>query len=213
MHSLQLIPRLRWTLLTAALAVLATACALSGSTVAGWLVADASAIGDGQSWRLVTGPFVHATAGHLLWDGAILMIAGALYEDRMRSMWPALLALGIVVPTAAVFVWHPDLAGYYGLSGLNYALIFAAIAFEVRRGNRSWYVVAAALGFSAKIVWQLATAGAGILPMHVAGGVPTITAAHVAGAIIGVAVVFVSASPRIMPRGRGGRATPTPRST
>jgi rhomboid family GlyGly-CTERM serine protease len=193
MHSLRLIPRMRWTVITAAIAVVATGCALSGSFIAQYLVADAGAIGDGQSWRLVSGPFVHATVGHLFWDGAILMMVGALYEERLRAVWPALLAFGTVVPTAAVFVWHPDLAGYYGLSGLTYALVFAAIAYELRRGNRDWYVIVAAVGFTAKICWQVATSGAGILPMDVAGGVPTMTAAHVVGALMGVTVVWVGA--------------------
>lgn len=114
----------------------------------------------------------------------------------MRTAWPALLAFGILVPATAVFVWHPDLAGYYGLSGLTYALIFAAITYELRRGNRDWYVIAAAVGFTAKIVWQLATSGAGILPMEVAGGIPTVTAAHVVGAVMGVTIVLVGRQPR-----------------
>jgi rhomboid family GlyGly-CTERM serine protease len=188
-----------WTLVIAVLAVIATAWG------ADLLVADAERVRDGQVWRLITGPFVHATWGHLARDLCVGGIAGIAYEQPMRRWWPMLCGLALVIPAALVIL--DGAAGYGGLSGVSHAFIAAALAFEVRRrrGRARAYVLALAAIGAVKIGYELIT-GAPAFPMDLGPGVQQAPLAHAAGVVVGAIVGLQAARSRA---GSGGARTPS----
>ena len=168
-----------WTLAVIVLAIFATACVLRDA-----IVADARVF-DGQWWRLVTGPFIHATPGHLVRDLALVAIAGVAYEAPLARVKLPLFGLGVVLPALAVLA-AGDVAWYCGLSGLSHALLAAALVFELvrRRGRARLGVLALCSIAVAKPVFELVT-GAPAFAMSLGDGVVQVPLAHVAGVLVG----------------------------
>ena len=181
------------TLVVAGLATMATLIAIAtdvGDQAAPWLVADSARIRAGELWRLLTGPFVHATAGHLLRDLAVCAIVGVAYEAALRRCFPALTATTLVLPTLAVVVVDVELGGYYGLSGMSHGLIAAAITYELMTRRRDRYLVKlAGVALIVKLTYELAT-GAAMFPMALGDGVREVPVAHSTGALAGAAIVL-----------------------
>jgi len=176
----------RWTLVVAAFAVVATAGAFASPTVRDALVAD-QRIFDGQWWRLVTGPFVHATVGHLVRDLALVAIAGIAYEGPLASRKLHVFAGGVTLPALSVLVAR-DAEWYCGLSGLSHALLAAALSYEVVRRREAARVVVLGLCAiaAAKPIYELAT-GAPAFAMSLGDGVVQVPLAHVVGVLVGIA--------------------------
>jgi rhomboid family GlyGly-CTERM serine protease len=188
-----------WTLAIAVLAFVATAAAQLSPALRDMLVADPR-IASGELWRLVTGPLVHATWGHLVRDVSLVAIAGISYEAPLRSQRALLFAAGLVLPGAAVLI-ATDAAWYCGLSGLSHALLAAALVFElIRRAGwaRVFVLVLCAIAI-VKPIYELVT-GAPAFPMSLGDGVRQVPLAHVVGVAIGslcaVAVSHHDASER-----------------
>lgn len=187
-----------WTVATVTLAAVATACALSpalaGITAA--LIADPEAVAAGQWWRLATGPLIHGNAGHLAVDAGVLLVVGLAYERRLGLAWPALILIGLVVPTAAVLIADPGLTGYYGTSGLTHALLAAVILHELRGPARRWAAIAG-LALIAKLVFEL-SAGP-IVPVPLDPGARQVPLAHLAGVLVACVAVGANARWAICP--------------
>ena len=69
-----------------------------------WLVPDktllyfnALDIARGETWRVITGHFMHADLQHLLWNCLGLAVLGTLIEHRSRTVLWAALGAGIAV--------------------------------------------------------------------------------------------------------------------
>jgi rhomboid family GlyGly-CTERM serine protease len=181
----------RWTAVVIALAILATAGAFASTDVRDALVADGR-IFEGQWWRLVTGPFIHATWGHLVRDLALVAIAGIAYEGPLASRKLHVFAGGIVVPALAVLVAR-DATWYCGLSGLSHALLAAALSYEFvrRRGAARAVVLLLCVIAAAKPVYELLT-GAPAFAMPLGEGVVQVPLAHVIGVLTGIACGLVA---------------------
>lgn len=186
-----------------ALTLLSLWAGSAGRAVHDLALADTSRIGQGQLWRLITGPLLHATSTHLLWDLTILGLLGMLYEPRLGRHFAPVLLIGLLAPTLAIAL-DAQFTRYYGLSGLNYTLMGAAIAFELTRGLRSLGLLGAAL-----LAWKLVRAvlGQSLFGPSLPGGAHEAWLAHVVGAAAGVATILVLAAAR-EPR---GEARPAPR--
>jgi rhomboid family GlyGly-CTERM serine protease len=184
-----------WTLTCIALAIVATACAFASPAIADALVADGR-IARGQLWRAITGPFVHATWGHLLRDVALVAIAGIAYEAPLRARRAALFGFGIVAPTLAVLA-ATAATSYCGLSGLSHALLAAALAYEFANRRGAARVVVLALGALAacKPLYELAT-GAPAFAMSLGDHVRQVPLAHVVGVCVGIACGLARAAQR-----------------
>ena len=196
-----------YTLAMIVLAIFATAFAYKDA-----IVADARVF-DGQWWRLVTGPFIHATPGHLVRDLALVAIAGVAYEAPLARMKLALFACGIVLPALAVLL-AGEVAWYCGLSGLSHALLAAALSFEfVRRRGAARAVVFVLCAIAAvKPLYELAT-GAPAFAMSLGEGVVQVPLAHVVGVAVGIACGVGAArslSPALQGRCRIQRARTLP---
>lgn len=176
--------RAPFTLVTAALAILATLFAAPA------LVASADGLARGELWRLVTGPLIHTSGHHLVWDVSILLALGLAYERRAGGAFRLSLALGLVVPTAAVLVGDARFTAYFGTSGATHALMATALAWELLRGNRRWPVLLLTALFVVKLV--RGTIGAAPLidvPLG-EGGLREAPLAHLVGAALGVLALF-----------------------
>jgi membrane associated rhomboid family serine protease len=168
-------PRFDWpcTAVVVALAIAATAASP---------VAFDALVADGP-WRIVTGPFVHATWGHLIRDCALVAIAGVGYEAVLgRGVFVA----GIVLPAIAVLALT-DASWYCGLSGLSHALLAAAIAYEfsTRRGTARAIVGAIGAVCALKPIYELAT-GTPAFAMWLGSNVRQVPLAHATGVCVGL---------------------------
>lgn len=189
------------TVVIAAAAVAITAIAQTTGPAGAptrWLVADGGAIAHGELWRLITGPFVHVTWGHLVRDLALVVIPAIAYEPAFGRRWPGLVGAGLVVP--AVVVLASGVPAYYGLSGLSHAVLAAALAFELRgrRGAARGYVAVLVVLGVIKIGSELWT-GSAAFPMDLGPGVRQSPLAHAVGGLLGLALGWRAARPAWSP--------------
>lgn len=175
-----------WTLAIAVIAFTATGASFASASARDALVADGRVF-DGQWWRLVTGPFVHATWGHVVRDLALVMIAGVAYEAPLASRKLALFAGGLVLPALAVLA-AGDADWYCGLSGLSHALLAAALSYEVmrRRGIARAIVLTLCAIAAVKPLYELVT-GVPAFAMSLGPGVIQVPLAHAVGVALGIA--------------------------
>lgn len=187
-----------WTLGVIVLAIFATAFAHRDLIVADGRVFD------GQLWRLVTGPFVHATGGHLVRDLALVAIAGIAYEAPLARVKRALFGAGVVVPALAVLA-SGRVDWYCGLSGLSHALLAAALSFELvrRRGAARAFAGGLCAIAALKPLYELAT-GSPAFAMSLGEGVVQVPLAHVAGVLVGIACGLAAAVELTLPRRAAG---------
>lgn len=95
------------------------------------------AVGAGESWRVLTHPFVHVTWYHLLLDGSAFFL---LYHDLGAQ--PAWKRIAYVVASAAgslllPLVTDPTIAvkGLCGLSGIGHGLMVISALESMKSGN------------------------------------------------------------------------------
>lgn len=196
-----------WTLALVAAALVATALHRAG--LGDWLVADDRfAIGD--LWRLATGPFVHATWGHLVRDVALVALVGCAYEAPLASGFRWFVVFALVVPTTAVLI-ATDARWYCGLSGVSHALFAAAIVLELRqrRGVVRGLVVVVGAAFAAKPIYELVS-GAPAFPMDLGPGMRQVPLAHATGVAIGIGFGAISRLRRPRAAATRDRVPPSP---
>ena len=117
---------------------------------------NATAIYQGETWRVLTGHFAHADTQHLLWNGLGLAVLGGLIEQHSRRHLCVSLAVGIFSVSALLLSPLAPLDYYCGLSGALNCLLVTALWLEWTR-SRSWLLVAVALGSLAKVLVELAS--------------------------------------------------------
>jgi membrane associated rhomboid family serine protease len=138
-------------------------------------------------WRVVTGPFVHATWGHLVRDLVLVVLAGVAYEGPLARYRLALFGGGLLVPALAVLLTH-EADWYCGLSGLSHALLAAAFAYEAvnRRGRARAIVRVVGVVAALKPLYEM-LAGGPVFPMSLGPGVGEhVPLAHVMGVVVGI---------------------------
>jgi rhomboid family GlyGly-CTERM serine protease len=157
-----------------------------------WLVPDktvlyfnAADIVRGETWRIVTGHFMHADLEHLLWNGLGLAVLGMLIEQRSRMMLWAALGVGVFSVSALLLSPFSQLEYYCGLSGVLNTLLLIALWLEWQ-ATRSWLIIAIAGGSVAKVLIEVAL-GASIMT-HISW--PPYAWSHVAGLIGGLILVW-----------------------
>ena len=158
-----------------------------------WLVPDktllyfsAGDIARGETWRIVTGHFMHADLQHLMWNCLGLAVLGTLIEYRSRTVLWATLGAGIVSVSALLLSPFPQLEYYCGLSGVLNTLLLVALWLEWTF-TRSWLIIAITCGIVAKTVIEV-TQGTSILT-HISW--PPYAWSHVAGLIGGLIIIRV----------------------
>ncbi len=168
------------------LALLMTAIALHGlAPDPALLYFNAANIRSGETWRLLTGHFMHADKTHLFWNGLGLVVLGTLIEHRSRLLLLATLGAGIAAVSILLMTPFAELDYYCGLSGALNSLLLVAIWLEWQ-ATRSWLVIAIALGCVVKVVVEVSQ-GTSILT-HISW--PPYAWSHLAGLAGGLVVAW-----------------------
>ena len=162
-----------------------------------WLVQDksklyfnAAEILQGETWRLVSGHFMHADLQHLLWNSLGLLVLGALLEYRSRLALLAALGAGIAFVSGLLLTPYSQLEYYCGLSGVLNTLLLVVLWFEWRL-TRSRLIILVACGSIAKVIIEVSQ-GISIMT-HISW--PPYAWSHVAGLIGGLFVIWMLSRP------------------
>lgn len=172
----------------AVLALAALCVAAGGETAAAALRYDRAGIDAGEWWRLISGHFVHLGPGHLALNLAGLALIGWLTgREYGPAEWWAVAAGAAAMISAALYLLHPAVTWYVGLSGVLHGLLLGGLAPAL--GRRDPIAAVVALLLVGKLAWE---AVAGPLPgsEQTAGG-PVLVEAHRYGALGGVLVALV----------------------
>ncbi len=169
----------------AVLVCAALAAAASGNDGAAALRYSRAAVADGEWWRLLTAHLVHLGTGHLLLNLAgLALVCWLTGSDYRATVWWGIVLASAATIGAALYVLHPGVAWYVGLSGVLHGLLAGGLVPALRGRDRAAGIVAVLL--AGKLAWE---ALAGPLPgaEQTAGG-PVLVEAHRYGALAGVIV-------------------------
>jgi rhomboid family GlyGly-CTERM serine protease len=147
----------------------------------------------GETWRLISGHFMHADSQHLLWNCVGLAVLGTLLEHRSRCVLMASLAVGILIVNVLLLTPWSHLNYYCGLSGVLNTLLLVALWLEWRL-TRSWLITLIACGSLAKVLVEVYQ-GTSIMT-HISW--PPYAWSHVAGLIGGVLVIWMFTRTRVV---------------
>jgi rhomboid family GlyGly-CTERM serine protease len=90
-------------------------------------------IGQGETWRLLSGHFAHLSWSHLGLNSVGLVLVwyliGPNYDNRT---WVAVTLVVIATIDSAFWFMHPELYWYVGMSGMLHGLLVAGIATRLR---------------------------------------------------------------------------------
>ena len=173
------------------LTLLMTAIALYGlAPDPALLYFNAAHIRGGETWRLLTGHFMHADIGHLFWNGLGLAVLGSIIEHRSRALCLTALGAGIAAVSILLMTPFAQLDYYCGLSGVLNTLLLVAI-WQEWRATRSWLVILIAAGCFAKVVVEVLQ-GTSILTNI---SWPPYAWSHLAGLAGGLVVVCAAGTP------------------
>lgn len=138
----------------------------------------------GEWWRLLTGPLLHGNVEHIVGNGIVLVLCGAMLEGLTGRAWFAatFVAGGIGGAIASLAMGGPAMTSV-GASGAIMALLTATFmcslhpeaVFNAKRMR--WIAVRLALP--------------ALIPFSAAGGGNTDYSAHMGGAAAGIAMGFV----------------------
>jgi rhomboid family GlyGly-CTERM serine protease len=166
-----------------AVAALLTLPAFAGSGVAQTLRYERGAIAAGQWWRLVSCHLVHFDARHLALNLAGLGLLWWLFAaDARPRAWLVVALVAALAVGLGLYFLEPAVGWYLGLSGVLHGGWAAAAVFAWRRRRLEAFVTGALL--AAKLV---AERSLGPLSGALDASLPVIVAAHLYGALGGVA--------------------------
>lgn len=170
-----------------------TICLLTILVGLHWLVEDktplyfsATHILRGETWRIVSGHFIHADLQHLLWNCLGLAVLGTLLEYRSRAVLLAASATGMAFVSALLLTPYSQLEYYCGLSGVLNTLLLVALWFEWRL-TRSWLIIFIACGSMVKVLIEVSR-GVSIITNI---SWPPYAWSHVAGLAGGLFVIWL----------------------
>ena len=169
---------------------------------------ERSAVAGGQWWGVITGHLTHWSWEHLCWDLAGFAVLGWLCERRWRVRFVVCLLVSAACVSAAFHFWHPELAAYRGLSGVDSALFGLALAAFWRDARRrgdsalAWMFGGVALLFCGKIVYEIVACDF-VFVADVGRRMVPVPVVHVAGFAVGVACALGGRSLAVgVPAGR-----------
>ncbi|MGA3283497.1 MAG: rhombosortase [Verrucomicrobiota bacterium] len=152
------------------------------------LVYDRPAILGGELWRLITGQWVHFSAGHFLYDTLALGIAGWMIESRGYPNFGWLCALSPLVIGITLLALEPQLKICGGLSGVaTAAVVFLTLHGLAENGAWRWICLAVLTATVGKIVYETMT-GRFIFVNFPDPSLALVPASHIAGGLTALAV-------------------------
>lgn len=149
------------------------------------LVYDRSAIAQGEVWRVITGHWVHSDLEHAVWDIAAFLILACLFVPAMQQRLFTGLLFGMLMLSAYIFLFMPELELYCGLSGiLNTILVIGLHGLWHR--YRHPMIPLVAVASLMKIIVE-SNAGKAIFTNTAWQSVPEV---HLAGFVVGVILIL-----------------------
>ncbi len=141
-----------------------------------------------ESWRLLTGHFVHLSMLHALLNGVALLLLGRLFAERLRASEMWIVLAGAPVTISLVF-WAalPELAWYRGLSGSLHALYFAGCTVwaATTQDRARWLPIAALAAGLLKVLLEQPWDAS--FPFRAWLGAAVVPQAHLIGGLFGIA--------------------------
>jgi len=154
---------------------------LGGPSLTAMLRYERTAIGAGETWRLLTGHVVHLGLEHALLNVIGLCLLWTLFARLLRfgeALFIVLLSVASI--DAGFWLLDPSLQWYVGASGLLNGVMAAGTLLLLRLRDRiAWPTLTV---FLAKLVWEQLQ---GPLPLESNG--PVVVNAHLYGALGGLA--------------------------
>jgi rhomboid family GlyGly-CTERM serine protease len=140
-------------------------------------------IGQGETWRFLSGHVTHLGASHLALNGAGLLLVWFLVGSAyaMRN-WVLIIAITLIVMNLGFWFLMPELYWYVGMSGLLHGLLVAGIVPKLRQIDAETVVLIILL--LAKVGWEQLN---GPVPgSELSSGGPVIVNSHLYGLVGGV---------------------------
>ena len=153
------------------------------------LIYDRTAIFAGESWRLVTGHWVHYSPSHLAYNLVALTLMGTLIELQESRRLLLLCLVSSITIGLSLLVFRPDLDYFAGASGIISA---AVVYYSLREITVSgpfrtiWFAVLVLL--VGKIVLESFWPGSSLV--GVSGNFVVIPLSHAVGAVSGLFLFF-----------------------
>jgi rhomboid family GlyGly-CTERM serine protease len=159
---------------------LATVCAallllaLTGEAGRQLLRYDRAALAAGEAWRLVTGHLVHLDLRHALLNCLGLALMWALFaRDYSPRQWLLIVLVSMAAIDAGLWLCDSTVEWYVGSSGVLHGVMAAGTLAQLRRGERTGWVLLAFL--VVKLAYEQRFGG---LPLS---GSPVVVDAHLFG--------------------------------
>lgn len=162
-----------------------------------WLSYDRVSILNGELWRVITSHFTHTGLNHLALNISGLIIVFYLFGHLFStSLWLMSIAICMICVSLGLFINHPELAWYVGLSGVLHGLIVVgALSSITRRLTISHFVL---FGVFSKLLFEQLY-GPSQDTMKLIDS-PVIVDAHLYGAIAGCFIgIIVLITKRYLP--------------
>lgn len=161
-----------------------------------WLRYDSVWIGQGESWRLVSGHFAHLGVQHFVLNSIGLLLVWYLVGANFdRNAWLIVALVTLIVMDLAFWILKPGLFWYVGMSGLVHGLLSAGLI--ARWPNWDTESIVLALLIVVKILWEQFS---GPIPgSEVTSGGPVVVDAHLYGAVggfVGGVLAIIRARPK-----------------
>ena len=140
-------------------------------------------IGQGETWRLISGHFAHLGWSHLALNSVGMLLVwfliGSSYTHRS---WALIVGITLVTMDAGFWFLNPELYWYVGMSGLLHGLLAAGIVARWKNFDAETAILLLLL--VAKISWEQFS---GPVPgSESTSGGPVVVDAHLYGALGGV---------------------------
>lgn len=161
---------------------------LGGEPLRSLLRYDRAGLAAGQFWRLVTGHLVHLGPSHMVMNVIALAVLALILSPLLSSRdWFAVGLASALAIDAGLYVLHPSIEWYVGLSGVLHGFWAGACVFGLFQ--RHGEAVLLTLLLAGKLAYE-AFAGPVPLTGEIAAG-PVVTEAHAWGAIGGALAPLV----------------------
>jgi len=154
----------------------------------------AADIARGETWRALSGHFIHADLQHLFWNCLGLVVLGTVIERRSRRVLCAALGTGVVAVSYLLLSPMSQLDYYCGLSGVLNTLLLVALWLEWMHTHSRVLIIVACASL-AKVIFEV-SAGTSIVT-HISW--PPYAWSHVAGLAGGVLFVLSHAGSGSIP--------------
>ena len=157
---------------------------------------DRVAIKAGEVWRILSCHLTHCSLDHYVWDVMAFTLLGIPCERKSRSHFLVCLLFSFFLIPLCVWLCHPQITIYRGLSGIDSALyaLIAVLLLKDKVNKLDWrsaiLIVSVYTLFVLKIVSETVTGTTFFVNSSSAEMVP-LPFVHVVGAIVGTATGMI----------------------